>query len=419
MTQETQKDLAVTNGMVLLVLVLMISGYFMLLVQAQKTYTIMDGDNTVTCSSSAAAIEEVLAEAGISIGEDDLVIATEAEDVTEVLIQRCHSVTVVCGDEVTEVETYAATVEELFADLNLTLGSSDIISDGIKLLALSDRLYERMEISLTCYTQKTVTEITALDFTTEIYLDPTLSENMELVKVAGVQGQQEITYLQEYINGELSSVKVVSSRVISAPVTEIVLKGQTQGCAETEDAVEIYTEPEAEPEEAESTQDLERTETQVISTDKAVENETTTVRAEAIEKEETTETVEKTATQEETTSEKTVSLSDVAGNAITTASGQVLYYSEVLTVEATAYTGGGTTATGTSARYGAIAVDPTVIPYGTRMYIMTEDGSWIYGIATAEDCGGAIKGNKIDLYFDDYSTCIQFGRRSCTVYILE
>lgn len=108
-----------------------------------------------------------------------------------------------------------------------------------------------------------------------------------------------------------------------------------------------------------------------------------------------------------------------AGDTITTDSGTVLRYSQKLTMEATAYTGGGTTATGTSARYGAIAVDPKVIPYGTRMYIVTSDGKWVYGEATAEDCGGAVKGNIIDLYFDNYNTCIQFGRRDCTVYILE
>ena len=104
---------------------------------------------------------------------------------------------------------------------------------------------------------------------------------------------------------------------------------------------------------------------------------------------------------------------------ITTSSGEVLSYVDVLSVEATAYCGGGTTATGTPARYGAIAVDPDVIPYGTKMYIVSDDGKWIYGVATAEDCGGAINGYIIDLYFDDYDTCIQFGRRNCTVYVLE
>ena len=107
------------------------------------------------------------------------------------------------------------------------------------------------------------------------------------------------------------------------------------------------------------------------------------------------------------------------GNTITTSDGQVLSYVDVLTCEATSYCIHGYTASGTPSRYGAIAVDPNYIPLGTRMYIVTTDGSWVYGVATAEDTGGAIKGYIIDLFFDDYSTCIQFGRRDCTVYILE
>ena len=51
----------------------------------------------------------------------------------------------------------------------------------------------------------------------------------------------------------------------------------------------------------------------------------------------------------------------------------------------------GITATGTQARYGEIAVDPEVIPLGTRMYIVSEDGQVVYGIATAEDTGSLIQ----------------------------
>ena len=79
----------------------------------------------------------------------------------------------------------------------------------------------------------------------------------------------------------------------------------------------------------------------------------------------------------------------------------------------------GHTYSGTVARVGAIAVDPSVIPLGTRMYIVTDDGRYIYGFCTAEDIGGSIKGNKVDLYFDTIAECWQFGVRACTVYILE
>lgn len=107
---------------------------------------------------------------------------------------------------------------------------------------------------------------------------------------------------------------------------------------------------------------------------------------------------------------------------LTTASGQELTYTQVLNCKATAYTtqrqSWKKTATGTTARVGAIAVDPRVIPYGTRMFIVSADGSITYGVATAEDCGGNIKGNRIDLFFDTYDECVSFGVRACDVYLL-
>ena len=104
---------------------------------------------------------------------------------------------------------------------------------------------------------------------------------------------------------------------------------------------------------------------------------------------------------------------------VATTSG-TLSYSRVLTVEATASSGGGTTASGMAAQVGRIAVDPRVIPLGTRLYITSADGSsWVYGTAVAADTGGAIKGNRIDLYFNSESECIRFGRRSAKVYILN
>ena len=107
---------------------------------------------------------------------------------------------------------------------------------------------------------------------------------------------------------------------------------------------------------------------------------------------------------------------------LTTASGQELAYTQVLSCKATAYTtqrqSWKKTATGTTARVGAIAVDPRVIPCGTRMFIVSADGSITYGVATAEDCGGNIKGNRIDLFFDTYDECVSFGVRACDVYLL-
>ena len=103
--------------------------------------------------------------------------------------------------------------------------------------------------------------------------------------------------------------------------------------------------------------------------------------------------------------------------------GEVLTYTGTMQVLATAYHKSDDgcddwTATMTRARVGAIAVDPRVIPYCTRMFIVSNDGVYVYGLATAEDCGGAIKGARIDLYYDTVAECNAFGRRDCTIYFL-
>ncbi len=107
-------------------------------------------------------------------------------------------------------------------------------------------------------------------------------------------------------------------------------------------------------------------------------------------------------------------------------------YKNVLTMTATAYdlsyesTGKkpgdrwyGITASGTKARPGVVAVDPNVIPLGTKLYVESLDGSPDYGFCVAEDTGGAIKGNKIDLFFETAEEVRRFGRRKVKVYILD
>ncbi len=85
-----------------------------------------------------------------------------------------------------------------------------------------------------------------------------------------------------------------------------------------------------------------------------------------------------------------------------------------MTVSATAYSGDGITATGTVPKWGTIAVDPTIIPYGTKVYIPQFDKYFI-----AEDCGGGIKGNKIDIFMNSESQCNSWGKRTIDIYIVK
>ena len=80
-----------------------------------------------------------------------------------------------------------------------------------------------------------------------------------------------------------------------------------------------------------------------------------------------------------------------------------------MTVTATAYTLQGHTATGAPVGYGVVAVDPSVIPLGTRMTIPG------YGEGVAADTGGAIQGAVIDLWFPTAAAAAGWGRRTVTI----
>src|SRR5919206_511347 len=82
---------------------------------------------------------------------------------------------------------------------------------------------------------------------------------------------------------------------------------------------------------------------------------------------------------------------------------------DAMTVVATAYSGTGATATGLAAGWGVVAVDPSVIPLGTRMSIPG------YGDGVAADTGGAIRGNTIDLWFPTLAQANAWGRRTVTI----
>lgn len=96
------------------------------------------------------------------------------------------------------------------------------------------------------------------------------------------------------------------------------------------------------------------------------------------------------------------------------------YRRDVRTMRATAYdpspgqNGGhrGRTCTGRTAKFGIIAVDPRVIPFGTLMYV---EG---YGFGIAGDRGSAIKGNHIDLCYDSHRTALRYGSHMVKVHIL-
>lgn len=88
--------------------------------------------------------------------------------------------------------------------------------------------------------------------------------------------------------------------------------------------------------------------------------------------------------------------------------------------KATAYTGDPATASGRKPMPGHIAVDPKEFPYGTELYVVSADGSYVYGYCIAADTGGFVKmGNTdIDLYMANKDMCYDWGNREVIIYVL-
>lgn len=335
---------------------------------AKNTYRINDSGRVVIHTTYATDPATVLDEAGLELSEDDTYTTQAGLGVSEITVQRKQQITVIHGGKKLDVISYGETVESLLERLSLILTEEDVVS-----VPLNTQTYTGMNITISRRVQMEETYISVIPYETTYCYDPALAEGEEAVLTAGVDGQLLCTATVVYLNDEEVSRTVTSEDVVVQPVNAVVAVGTyvEQATTATEPTDPPATEPPTSP---------------------VVKPEITGV--------------------------------PIIGNGqIITPEGEVLTYTSVKTMKATAYHNSDPgctiyTATGTLCRVGAIAVDPKVIPYGTRMYIVSNDGKYIYGIAVAEDCGGSIKGDRIDLYYDSVEECDRFGIRNCQVYFL-
>lgn len=378
------------------ILLPLISAVFLLSLTAfaQNTYVITDGERVLVHTTSTTDPEAVLDEAGLSLGKEDTYTTQGGDGVSEITVRRYQTVSINhCGQELV-VDAHTETVGNLLKRLDIVLDENTTVS-----APLDELTYDGMTLSITRTVQATQTYTKQIPYETTYCDDPTLPQGTQIVINEGEAGEMIYTAEVTYRNGVQTGSKIVKQLLRAPAVTRVIAVG-TAAVEDRDSDADTTPLPDAESK-------------PVI--EHIPEESETSVQGS-----------EEEDIVEETYPEAVDPAPDypIIGNGtITTTSGEVLTYTHCMTVEATAYTKtdegcGDYTATGTLARYGAIAVDPDVIPYGTRMYIVSDDGEYIYGIATAEDCGGAINGNRIDLYYDTTAECFAFGRRSCTVYFL-
>ncbi|MDR1000277.1 MAG: G5 domain-containing protein [Clostridiales bacterium] len=216
-------------------------------------------------------------------------------------------------------------------------------------------------ITLTEYSYEDIIEEVDISFETETRESADMLQGEETVEQEGANGQRVIKTKIKYLHGEEVSREVVSNEIKAPAINKIVIMGTAQ--------------PSPTPTPSPRT------------------------------------TVEK---------KSGIHAIEIRPDGLPEPGEEGFTYKNVLTMTATAYSPGdgftpshGRTASGRYVEPGIVAVDPNVIPLGTRLYVVG------YGYALAADTGGAIKGNKIDLYIASIAECLQFGRRTVTVYVLD
>lgn len=371
---------------------------------AQNTYVITDGERVLVHTTSATDPKEVLDEAGLTLGKADTYTTEGGEGVSSITVRRYQTVQIDhCGQELT-VEAQTETVGDLLERLDIALDENTTVSFPLDTLT-----YDGMELSVTRTIHSTESYTTSIPYETTYCEDPSMVIGTQAVISEGEDGEMLCTADVTYRNGVQISKNVVKQILCKQSSPRIIAIGTADPLAGIN-----FAEMANAPAEEEYVYESEET---YIEDEPAVEEEPAD-DYEFVPEEEPEEELEEEPVVDSTPDEPVI-----GSGTIITPSGEVLSYTHTMVVEATAYTKTDAgcddwTSTGTLARYGAIAVDPSVIPYGTRMYIVSNDGAYVYGIATAEDCGGAIGGKRVDLYYDTAAECYDFGRRDCTIYFL-
>ena len=345
---------------------------------AQTSYIITDGDRVTVHRSYSSDPYEVLTEAGIELEEEDTYETGYADGMNQITVRRMQMVTVINRGAQSVIGSYGETAGSLLARMGITPGTGDTLS-----CSSETQTYDGMTIELVHTETRIEEEDTVVPYPVNYYEDPDLEPDAEIVLVAGQNGLTHVKSEVTYRNGKEVSRVIVQETVKTKPVTQLVIRGVDRT---------IMEQP-ADPE----------------PTEQSVSSGSTSSGGSS------------SSGSSSSGGSRYDGSAETSGNVIMTSSGESYTYVDVMTCSATAYTCEGYvghTYSGTLARVGAIAVDPTVIPLGTKMYVVSNDGQYVYGYCVAEDIGGGIKGNKIDLYFDTYAECWDFGVRMCTVYIL-
>ena len=291
--------------------------------------------------NAAGTVADALEKAGIDMeGADttDLDPDTLLKKNMKINILRSFKIQLVVGGVKRTVDYAAGTVGDLLKRVNVDVGKYDVVKPG-----LSETLKRGSKVVVKRVSYETREEETVIKYGTQTKESGILAQGVKRVARQGRDGTKTVTYEDNIVNGKVVSSKKVGEVVNVKAVDKVVVIG-------TRGATNVVT-------------------------------------------------------------------SNIQG------SGAPTSYLKTFHGPATAYTAkaGAKTASGAVARRGLVAVNPKQIPYGSKLYIVADDGT-VYGYCTAADTGGFVtngSGTLVDLYMDSYGECTQWGKRNVTIYVIS
>ncbi|MBQ7957673.1 MAG: G5 domain-containing protein [Clostridia bacterium] len=308
-------------------------------------------------------VENVIRQEKLEITDRDVInfpLDNKLSNGMKIVIENPLVVKVSVDGEVIKRKVFSGTVEKILSKCGVEVGPDDIVEPDRKAV-LKDNT--AITVKRVVFTERK--EIEKIDYGTTYEDNSKMYKGTTHTKTAGVKGEKEIVYLDTVVDGQVTESKFVSEAVIKEPVNKVVVRG-------TKKAESGHTSANV-----------------------------TLVNAETI----------------KTVSNFTLpSKYSIDENLVPTS------YKKKFVGQSTAYYGDSGTASGRKPQPGVIAVNPSMIPYGTKLWIVSNDGKYVYGYAVAGDTGGfAYNGSGVisDLYFPSEEACVQFGRRDVTIYVLD
>jgi 3D (Asp-Asp-Asp) domain-containing protein len=296
-------------------------------------------------------------------------------------------ITLVDDGKVTQYETDASTVNELLQQLEITVDSKDTVTPS-----LEAKIEDNIKITINRWKPTVRFNVNGESVT----FKTNFKTVGEIITAKGLQDEKELSVEPDQTQEITDDMEII----VKTKEVEIIIEDRPVSF----DTIEKTT-TELNPGETKITQEGKNGLKQVTL-------EKVFVGGELLE-----EIVKEVVVKEE--AQDQIVLKGIANAIKDPDTGENYEYTKVYDMEATAYTDSGKdgwgskTASGIDVFVGVVAVDPRVIPLGTKLYV---EG---YGLALAADTGGAIKGKKIDLFFRTEKECYRFGRRPKTVYVLK